>query len=73
MYGTNINVDVVNGDRTERPILSDAPRQNQALLAKFCSAQEPKMHGARSNCRKSVNDGIEQRNYPAFHKSIYIS
>ena len=51
----------------------DAPRQNQALLAKFCSAQEPKMHGARSNCRKSVNDGIEQRNYPAFHKSIYIS
>ena len=53
--------------------ICDAPRQNQALLAKFCSAQEPKMHGARSNCRKSVNDGIEQRNYPAFHKSIYIS
>ena len=53
--------------------ICDAPRQNQALLAKVCSAQEPKMHGARSNCRKSVNDGIEQRNYPAFHKSIYIS
>ena len=53
--------------------ICDAPRQNQALLANFFSAQEPKMHGARSNCRKSVNDGIEQRNYPAFHKSIYIS
>ena len=44
--------------------ICDAPRQNQALLARFRSAQEPKTHGARSNCRKWVNDGIDQRNYP---------
>ena len=36
--------------------ICDAPCQNQALLARFSSAQEPKTHGVRLNCRKWVND-----------------
>ena len=42
------------------------------LFARFSSAQETRTHGVTSNCRKWVNDGIDQQNYTSFHKSIYI-